>query len=241
MKMQSILDVPVSTELCQFGNVMEKQARKPTNQIKFYREKAGLTQSELAERIGTTAATISRLEVGSRELRDHYVQSISRVLGVTPQALRGYTQSSDEGSLPRNDTAVERAGEYLGIPKDIPILGEPSGAAEGVFLSPDAPKINGYTYRPGTVTGHNAFAFQVNGKTMYPRYWNNEIVVCITDRKPRLDEYVAIIDQHNIAVVRLLTLIDDEKVTVRSHQPERENQIAISDIKAMYPLAGWGF
>ncbi|MCE0521573.1 MAG: helix-turn-helix domain-containing protein [Methylacidiphilales bacterium] len=45
------------------------------------REKAGVTQSELARRIGTTKTAISRLENGGRDIRLSTVERIAHALG----------------------------------------------------------------------------------------------------------------------------------------------------------------
>lgn len=45
------------------------------------REKAGVTQSELARRIGTTKSAISRLESGGRDIRLSTVERIAHALG----------------------------------------------------------------------------------------------------------------------------------------------------------------
>lgn len=59
------------------------------NKIRELREERGLTQDELARRIGTTAPTVSRLEMGRRRLTQDYMMSISRALGVDPADLVG--------------------------------------------------------------------------------------------------------------------------------------------------------
>jgi DNA-binding XRE family transcriptional regulator len=45
------------------------------------REKAGITQTELARRIGTTKTAISRLENGGRDIRLSTVERIAHALG----------------------------------------------------------------------------------------------------------------------------------------------------------------
>ena len=48
---------------------------------------AGLTQDELAERMGTTPQQVSRLEKGERALRPRWLQAISAALAVRPGAI----------------------------------------------------------------------------------------------------------------------------------------------------------
>lgn len=45
------------------------------------REKAGLTQTELARRIGTTKTAISRVEGGARDVRFSTIERIAQALG----------------------------------------------------------------------------------------------------------------------------------------------------------------
>ena len=51
--------------------------------IKEYRQKANLSQMELAQKIGTNAATLCRWENGVRSPRISWIAKISKVLGVT--------------------------------------------------------------------------------------------------------------------------------------------------------------
>ena len=66
------------------------------NNIKEIREQRGLNQGELARRIGTTAATVSRLEGGQRRLSQQYLEAICRVLNCEPSDLLGKPSSSLE-------------------------------------------------------------------------------------------------------------------------------------------------
>jgi len=59
------------------------QAFKIGAMLQAEREKAGLTQVELARRIGTTKTAISRLENSSRDVRFSTVERIATALGKT--------------------------------------------------------------------------------------------------------------------------------------------------------------
>lgn len=64
------------------------------NKIKDIRELRGLSQSELARRVGTTPSTISRLESGARKLTQEYLVAISRALDADPGDLIGKAQAA---------------------------------------------------------------------------------------------------------------------------------------------------
>ncbi|HMN15693.1 MAG TPA: helix-turn-helix domain-containing protein, partial [Bellilinea sp.] len=59
-----------------------KATANPPNRIAELREKRGLTQDQLAQRVGTTNQTISRLERGIRRLNDVWIRGIADALGV---------------------------------------------------------------------------------------------------------------------------------------------------------------
>lgn len=54
------------------------------NYLRAWREKAGMTQDELAEKAGTTKAVISLLENEKRPLSSKWLRLFADVLGTTP-------------------------------------------------------------------------------------------------------------------------------------------------------------
>lgn len=62
-------------------------SRSLPNRIKYWRKVRGLTQAGLAERLGTTQATIARLEVGDQGLTVEIMQSVAEALEVQPADL----------------------------------------------------------------------------------------------------------------------------------------------------------
>lgn len=57
------------------------------NRIREIRESVHLTQEELADLVGTTGNTISRLELGEQQLTQHWMQLLSEKLGCRPADL----------------------------------------------------------------------------------------------------------------------------------------------------------
>ena len=57
------------------------------NRIREFRQKLGITTRDLAERLDTTGATISRLESGKQNLSQTWLQKIAQTLGVPIAAL----------------------------------------------------------------------------------------------------------------------------------------------------------
>ncbi|MZR12672.1 helix-turn-helix domain-containing protein [Maritimibacter sp. DP07] len=58
-----------------------------SNNISIIREQRGLSQSELARRIGVTPSTVSRIEGGARKLTQDYLMRFARALNCAPGEL----------------------------------------------------------------------------------------------------------------------------------------------------------
>ena len=64
--------------------------------IIILRKKAGLTQIELADKLGVSIATLRRWEAGETAPTGTRIVEISRLLGVTPENMISHREKSDE-------------------------------------------------------------------------------------------------------------------------------------------------
>ncbi len=77
-------------------------------QLKKLRKKKGLTQVQLAESVGITHGTISRLEKGHiKEVGSETVKKIAKSLGVTMDYLLGTTEELASQDIILRDTEAE--------------------------------------------------------------------------------------------------------------------------------------
>lgn len=58
-----------------------------SNNIKYYRLERKWTQEELAEKLGTTATYVSRLENAKKNIRVDYINHIANTFNITPKEL----------------------------------------------------------------------------------------------------------------------------------------------------------
>jgi transcriptional regulator with XRE-family HTH domain len=63
--------------------------------LRLLRERAGLSQERLAEAIGSNAASLSRIEAGSRDV---LWSSVTRVMGALGADLHDLADAIDEGA-----------------------------------------------------------------------------------------------------------------------------------------------
>lgn len=116
-----------------------KKLSEYPNRVRFWREQANRTQSELGDAVGLSKVQISRVELGTRDLHFAYARRIANFLGVTAADLlpeednplaadpllreinENYQMASDEG---RNTIAAvaESSAKYRAGPKILPFV-----------------------------------------------------------------------------------------------------------------------
>lgn len=93
--------------------ITPKEAEQPTTvastRIKDLREKAGLTQAELAERFGMQASTIRECESGHGNLTEETLQRIANGLSSAIAKVNTATETADDTVEPVHDAVETRA------------------------------------------------------------------------------------------------------------------------------------
>jgi DNA-binding transcriptional regulator YdaS (Cro superfamily)/DNA-binding XRE family transcriptional regulator len=108
------------------------------NRITELRELASLTQEQLAERVGTSGNTISRLEMVKTKLSHDWMVRIARQLGCKPGDLIEDAALNELGRGPRPQGRPTRDREDGGLAKAITVLGSISELAKGIGLTVQA-------------------------------------------------------------------------------------------------------
>jgi transcriptional regulator with XRE-family HTH domain len=76
-----------------------KAASKSVNHLRAWREFRGLTQEELAERVGTAGNVISLLESGGRRLSDKWLYKLAPALNTRPGFLLEFSPHDADLSI----------------------------------------------------------------------------------------------------------------------------------------------
>lgn len=85
------------------------------DRIRRRREEIGMTQEELARKLGyTSATTVSKLELGANNLRQSKIKALADALQTTPEYIMGWTEQKDDG-VPSyyHDPAAAEIAEFL--------------------------------------------------------------------------------------------------------------------------------
>lgn len=173
--------------------------------IRDLREKLDITQSQLAEMVGTSQPQIKRLETGERKLTKEWAEKIGPKLNVTAEILMfGWPEDSAphlvETPAVYDDSPFELPnakirGKLIGESNRIPVYGQAVGGVDGEFI------MNGIALYevmtpPSLSQSSGAYAVTVSGDSMAPRYEDGE--VCFVDPKRRVKKGDYVIAQIRI-------------------------------------------
>lgn len=95
----------------------KKPTRQAANHLRAWREHRGMSQEDLADRVGTAGNVISLLESGGRKLSDKWLHKLAPVLGTTPGFLLDHDPNDIDAAFLDAAMAVpkERRAQALQI------------------------------------------------------------------------------------------------------------------------------
>lgn len=116
--------------------------------VKYVRERRGLTQADLAKRSGVPRSTVANLETGTANPTLQVLSRVARALDLSVEELlsapRGRLEVFRKGELPRHERARGRAIVDKLLPHPIPGM-----EIDRMELRPGA-RMPGVPHRPGT-------------------------------------------------------------------------------------------
>lgn len=199
-----------------------QKAAMSANRISFYRKLRKLSQTELAERIGTTLNMLGKLERGERTLDTDWLTKIGNALEIEPHQLLSSAPLS-ELPVPQSHTDAD----IVSVQKlDLSLSMGPGtlidGYVEAEPVSFDLNFIRAITRTPPDklklVTGI--------GDSMYPTLnWGDAIMVDTNDRQLARQDGIYWIDLYGAAGLKRLRAVGRGRVLVISDNrdvPEQE-------------------
>ena len=201
--------------------------------LRASREKAGLKQSDLAEKVGVTGPYISLLESGKRPPpADSVTLQIERALALppktllrlahiarTPEDIRRVTDLDRlyaEGRLAEDRKPELRPDSGVGL-RRIPLINKVSAGYPSDFTDLDYPAgvADEYVVVPD-LTDQNAFAITICGDSMSPRFNEGDILIVSPERRVKSGDVCFVrIDSHGEVTSTLKQVFFDDEQTVR--------------------------
>jgi len=169
---------PKTTKIGRMAKTYDEIRTLKAANLKRIRLAHKLTQTKLANLISTYPSTLNAIEKGNKGLGNDLLVRICQALQV----------DASEFTRPIDDLKPipPPAGQ-------IAVISMANGGPQG-FYEDAYPAGHGFSYieRPYDVTDDNAYAVEVRGISMSPRYEDGEIVVASPQREVRNGDYVVV-------------------------------------------------
>lgn len=192
--------------------------------LKRIRESKGLSQTQLATVINTYPSTLNAIERGNKGLGSDLLVRICQALQV----------DASEFTRPIGNEKIEippPAGEIAVMSLD---YNGQSGSCDGAYTA------SGFRYikRPYDVTDENAYAVEVRGESMSPRYEPGEVVVVSPQHPVNAGDYV-VAKLHNGEVMIKRITFRDNLIILGSVNPAVEPCIYAPDEVLFFHKIVW--
>ncbi len=217
------------------------------NRIREFRERAGLSMQALADRAGTSAPQINKLEKGERKLTVDWMIRLGAALRIDPKELmvvEGASAAPIEGgsAAPRPHelpTSLRAAAVEFGAP-DLPIRGRAQGGPNGVLMLPTEAQPVDWTYRPPQLRGvSDAFAIFAYDDSMHPMYKHGQTLWVHPHLPVKPGDGVLIVKRSDEAIIKELVRRTASETILRQYQPRHEEfALPQPEIRAIYRIVG---
>lgn len=175
--------------------------------IKMLRERHGLSQAEMAEKLGVTKSLITQVETGKRTLTPKTAKLVAEEFGIDPEDLWNEKMEipvrSDPYKSQYTDCHLVEAKALASVPS--------------VFI-PDTNNIIGTFRIPGLAPREKPYlAIQVEGPSMEPTIRQGDVIVIdrMESRAEFNDDKIYVIIIEGMALVKRVKVIMGDEVTAR--------------------------
>lgn len=225
------------------------------------RNAAGLTQTQVSDRLGTQQGQYAMVENGKRPVRDTWAKALAEMFGVSPidivvagQLSRFAGAAAAEEEKRRNHPPREnpsrppsaRIIKAAPPPKPPPSSQIPIRAVARAGTAREAFTADGpidWTDRPAFLRGGDAYAILVSGTSMMPRFRPGQILFVDPYRPPLPGQGVVIVTYTDAVMIKEFVGYGDdhgeEVVALREYQPEeRVFTVFASEVATLHSVVG---
>lgn len=168
------------------------------NNLRNLRDARGMTQAEVAEKVGLNQAEYSRIEKGKRRIGTHMKQ------------LTAFFKCSEDDILTINKPKT--------LSPDLPVYALPEGDGVRFDLA-----MSSRTTRPvADCEGPDSFAMFAQGDSMEPRLKHGDLVYCNPDLELQMHDLCAVVVKQGNRTVALLREYIGDNTFLRSKDDEEE-------------------
>ncbi len=218
-----------------------------TNRLRFFREQAGLTMQGLAERVGTSAPQINKLEKGERRMTVDWMTRLAKALDVAPQDLlppspplaSASPAASGRGGLllPGGEAALAPRPP-LSDPRDlIPVRSAARGGVEQEMFLQDGPI--DFIRRPHSLSHvRDAYAIYMIGDSMTPRFRQGQLLHVNPFKPPAPGAGVVVTKVNDAVLIKEFIRRGPTLLHLRQYNPDELIEIPLAEIRDVHTVVG---
>lgn len=200
------------------------------NRIKAKREQLGITQSELAKKVGYTSHfSIAKIESGVIDLPQSKIEAIAAALQTIPAYLMGWTDEEES-----KNAALFQYENIRPIEKrKIPLLGEVA-CGKPIFAQEDRE-----SYVEAGTNIHADFCLAARGDSMTgARIHDGDIIFCRSQSMVENGEIAVVIIGDEATLKRVYYYADKKKLVLQAENPKYEPFVYIGEELAEIHIIG---
>jgi phage repressor protein C with HTH and peptisase S24 domain len=208
-----------------------------TNRLREFREREGLSMQALADRIGTTAPQINKLEKGERRLTIDWISRLATGLGVEPRDL--LVPSDPPAARPAaGDVALPGPALPAIDPQDmIPVRSAARGGMDQEMFLQDGPI--DYARRPHTLARvSDAYAIYMVGDSMAPRFRQGQTLHVNPFRPPQPGAGVVVTKTNDAVLIKEFVRRSETTLHLRQYNPAQPIDVPLADVRDVHTVVG---
>ncbi len=221
------------------------------NNIASLRKRAGISQTELANRIGTSLNMLGKLERGDRTLNANWIEKIAAALGVDPgdvitaREMLTLVNNSAAGRVPRPDVPPTRnssEGETASVMRmDLSYAMGPGTNLDNSYVEAEPVIFDLGFLRSLTPSPPSALRIVSGvGDSMFPTIHDREDLIIDTNQRVlNMHDRIWAISLFGAGALKRLRAISRDRLLVISDNPDVPDQeVGVDDVTIVARLVG---
>jgi phage repressor protein C with HTH and peptisase S24 domain len=209
-----------------------------SNRLKELRERAGLSMQALAERIGTSAPQINKLEKGERRLTLDWMTRLAQGLGVEMRDLLPVRPETPE---PPSEAGPALRPEPAPMPADpldlIPVRSAARGGSEQEMFLQDGPI--DFILRPQALLRvRDAYTIYMVGESMFPRYRQGQLLHVNPHKPPQPGAGVVVTKTNDAVLIKEFRRVSGGTLHLHQYNPDGPLEVPLAAIRDLHTVVG---
>ena len=216
------------------------------NRLRDLRERAGLTMQALADRIGTSAPQINKLEKGERRLTVDWMARLAQGLGVEIRDL--LPEPAEPGPallLPGGEAKLFPGGEAawgpappIGDPRDlIPVRSAARGGTDQEMFLKDGP-IDHIRRPPSLAHVRDAYSIYMIGQSMEPRFRQGQLLHVNPYKPPQPGAGVVVTKRDDAVLIKEFVRRGADTLHLRQYNPAGPVELPLGALRDIHTVVG---